>query len=656
MKLRLNLIFIIISLLLLSCVGTVKDTKKEKTKTAIDDNEILKFDGVSEVEAVSSSAVEVYFYPAAGETAKLNYKIFYDGSTGSENVPAHQLIPDYKGRLKYTVRNLIQAKKYTFNVQVQNTQTLGESANTSTKSTTTFKTETADFHGIKKVENLSGSNGLYALNVNWVLAESSGALPGLEKDGDPLFYEVVLLEASKLSPADFDNTTYGVADGRITQIVDSNQMNTTVNGLKSGTKYHVMVRCYNKLFVDNSNNPLYFKETNNEMITASTLVAGAAEVQFDSSTLDIRVPTDNTGRNTIHATWGNISGIIDHLRLYKNKVDKTFNKNTSVASSCVPLPDPNGISCHFINYSNTSFKVSDLETLEEYDFNLAICLDPTCSAGNRLFFDEVTQTIKPTNVSFPGILALNKPTSSTAIDEITFTITPPDITTGVVDGLLVQQNVGSTRIPLNSPDSSMPNPTNYKVLPFNYQTATEITVKGIEPASSSNLCFSVVPFIFSSDGSVNPDTSNEVIDCITPKKDGLLAQQNDFLITVPTAIQFSGLQNVTFSNSNNTLLLQWDKPSLGIYDRYVIFWKDRSVGSSFSFSDAVNGDSNYYMQTVGMDDKNTLLFLTAGQAISGKQYDIGILSNYSLFKFFYPSNNNLDGYSQPNAITTFTIP
>lgn len=656
MKIRSIMTFTLLLVSFYSCVGTVKDTKKAKTKTAIDDNEIIRFDGVSEVHAVSSTAVEVFFYPAAGETAKLTYKVFYDGSTGSENIPAHQLLPDYKGRLKYTVRNLYQAKKYTFNVQVQNNETLGESANTSTKSTTTFKTQTADFQGIKNVENLSGSNGLYALSVDWVLAESSGALPGLEKDGDPLFYEIVLLEAQKLSPADFDNTTFGIADGRITQIVDSNQMNTTVNGLKSGTKYHIMVRCYNKLFVDNSNNPLYYKERNTEMVTASTLVAGAAEVQFDSSTLDIKVPTDNTGRNTINASWGNISGIIDHLRLYRNKVDKTFNKNSSVTTSCTPIPDPNGISCHFINYSKKGLKVSDLETLEEYDFNLAICLDPTCSAGNRLFFDSVKRVIKPTNVSFPGILALEKPTKSTNIDEITLTVTPPDITTGVVDGLLVQQNIGSSRIPLNSPDLAMTNPTNYKVLPFNFQNATEIIVKGIEPASNKNLCFSVVPFIFSSDGSVNPDNSNEVIDCITPKKDGLLAQQNDFLITVPTAIQFSGLQNVTYSEGNNTLLLQWDKPSLGIYDRYVIYWKDRSAGSAFSFTDAVNGDSNYFSQTLGAGEKNTLLFLTSAQAASGKQYDIGILSNYSLFKFFYPSNNNLDGYSQPNAITTFTIP
>ena len=607
------------------CVGTVEDANPSVTKGSTTSQSPLKFDGIYEAVAIADEKVDVFFYPASGDNSDLTYQIYYDGLETPISVPATTLSKDYRGLLKYTVTGLSINSTYSFKVQVKNAEG-NSSESTNTSSVQTFSNVTCDFAGISNVRNLSGEDGRTALRIEWPAARKEGS-DFVSKNLDPEQYEITLLNTESLTPEAFDDDYFGEPDRKVVY-VDGDKIYHQVNGLQAGTEYFVRVRCIHYEYLENGADSSYKKEENSDYYIAETLSDDLASIDADLSTFQVEVQSFNS----ISASWEAAEGSFQEYRLYYHNLDDdalswaSFKTSRSDVCSGEDSINDNWF-CKKIDYDKTSTVIADLDSLANYEMYLVICLSSDCSNSESIVFEsDSPYYIYPGVASFAGITNIENPRYYWAIDEIYLTIASPDYSTGILDGLIVEMKARSTDptadTQLNNPDGG--NNTNYQVAEFDYTKDSEITITGIDANSSEQYCFSVLPYIYN-DGEVEINRDAETIRCISPA------------IELPTVDEFEGLNtgSTTADQVNNTLTLSWSEPTGGVYDTYIIFIKEVSDGSTFSFSAAVGGDSDYTAIEVPYGTlSKTLAFLPDGV------YQVGILAYYSSEDRYSDYNSN----------------
>lgn len=646
--------FVAFLFLFASCVGTIDDKNPNTTKGSEAGSALVFFNGINKAEPVSDEKINVFFEPAQGSAQDLTYLVSYDGLAVPFSYPATLLRPEYNGLLKVTISGLNINSAYNFQVQVRNTLGQTSKSDKSIK-VRTFSNKTARFQGIKSVKNLSGVDGRYAVRVEWTGADDSGKT--LKDPRDPINYEIVLLRKLKESdssaqtanPSQFDNKSLP-NEVRKEIIVSSDKLFHQVNGLEAGTEYYVRVRCTHDEFSDNSTNPLYKREENTDYREIKTLSSNGDPLEFDQNSLTFILDQGPSGLNSFNLTWDPAKGSFDHYRIYYREFtpDNIQWPTTEVFSSYYGgfpkdqlLPICNGADprlgkeywyCQKEEFSASTATLTDLKPFTKYMVHLIACYEADCApkAPNPAFDEYNSNTDPITNpgiASFSGIEEVINPKYYWALGEVYLKVTPPDLSSGVADGLLVGMQVQDDNGDLifssgptageindyqiiNSPD--VDNTTSpYQVPPFDFETTEEIVVRGVDPTSDNTYCFTVMPFTWQNGSAV-------------AFKDSAVQECQKIVIQPPTLSQFQGFTGYQIDTNDNSVTLSWNSPTGGLYDKFVVWI--RNDGTQFNYSD-VNGLANppaYYRFELPFSARTfTAPFLTPGN------YQFGILTQFS---------------------------
>ena len=643
---------------LMSCVGTVEDVDPEVTKTAEIPSSVISFYGIANAVAVGSDAVEVYFTPISGANAdKIVYELRYDGLLDPITIPAALLpTPDYKGEVHYLIQNLDYTRTYTFSVQAKDLENNISSSSFVTASAQPFQTTTARFKGIQSLTNTTGPAGKYSLNVGWILADHSGAFSGMEEDGDPLYYEVTLLESEKLSPSDFDNKAYGIADGRIQYFFTTDNFFVTVPGLQPGTEYHVMVRAHNKLYVDNSSNPYFKHEENHRYQTLATYSDQAANTDIIEDSVILSTPDGNDGKNSLDIAWDIIVGTIDHIRIYYFKSETSFVASTEITENCVI--GVNTIKCQKLDYNYLNYIIRDLQTGSDYSTVVAACIGYNCEEYK--LFDKKTRKVQANLANYAGVKSIKGPQSITNINSITLELLPPDLSTGTLDGILIRyyKNTPDNIFTLNHPFEDS-NGTELLVSEVTDPLNTySIEINHVDPSSQDEYCFSAIPYLYDSAESIVFDETNEFFICMVPNP---LGTPEERMIQTPLSTQFGGVNSSTYDPSTKAVISLWNAPTSGIFDQYIFVWREKTSSSEpFSYIEALKQDqTEYQLSYLAPNLSQNAIYLSNEQlpaAGLSKEYEMGILTQYIFYTNYYtPLPNTLEGYSEATEVRDLII-
>lgn len=611
----------IVTTIVFGCVGTIQDANNDLSKAADStDNIKLTYSGIVSAVPIANDKVEVFFPQSELDADSTAYVIRYDGLQVPIYVYGTSLRPDYRGLLRFTVSGLRIDTTYTFSIQVRDVKTGVESNNTATKQVKTFANFTANFNGITEVRNLSGDEGTTGIQVVWVPAEIKG---GIQKDEiDPIEYQITLIDGTVLNPGSMNDTAFSDPVRKVIS-AGADKRSVTINGLLPGRKYFVQVRAIHYGYSQFSADRNYLLEKNTRYLQISTYSDDMSSINFDESSFRLTLPPGSGGLYSLAASWTTPEGNFDHYRLYYTLQGATSLTNylsaedgDAVCNGTETLN--NAISCIPVaSNHNLNNLITGLDVNKTYDVVLAICASLRCEKSKRIYTSVFTQTTTPAVADFQGIKSIDPAKSITNLDQITLNFDLPNFLSGNISGYILRYygNDPSNASPFSVNDPDVLNTTGLSVLPYNVQNDTSITVTGVDPLTTDQYCFMLVPFSYNFDGTKNyGDTSGIVPKCVLPSIKG------------PDKNQFPGIDLDASSCDviNSSVTLKWNAPAAGIFSNYEIF----SVNDqpSFTFSSAVDYANNTYERLLLNSTTTNYRFIGLQP---GKTYRFGVLTYYS---------------------------
>lgn len=625
MKMNLSSPIIFLCLLLLvtqiACIGKIDDKNPEITKGTNQGVLILDFKGIVDAEPIADTKVELFFYPASGDQKDITYIISFDGSADQITVDGANLRPDYRGLLKYTYTGLDIDSRYFFRIQATDKKTGAKSYNGEFRIAKTFLNVTADFKGIASIKNLSGYEGLTSVKVSWPEATILGSTFS-PKEPDAREYILVTIEADQLAPSDFDNESFQ-DPVRKEYRVAATKVSMVANGLKPNTRYYGRVRALHHGYYENADNTKYKFEINSDYIEFSTLNADLASLKVDLSA----IRATSTGENSIDVQWGAVEGAIDHFRIYYNRTDQgnfeTY-KNGKETSCAGPEVSNPLYFCQKESAQTIRSKVVDLDPFNEYEMNVLICQDPSCT--NFLQYDRKTVNTNLQIISFSGVSDIILAKSLIEMDSLHLKYEVPDLASGNCDGLLIEAKLRTTGVPLVDTVLNHPldaNNTNLIVNSFDFQTDDEVKISGIDYSTNEPYCFSVYPYIWKN-GGIETNKQNEVIKCILPK------------VVVPNEEEFVGITDAAVDNDTGFSTVRWEMPIAGLYTHFALFLKTGS--GEFNFGDAIASHHGYSRILLPPWQLEYTFILPPGS------YSVGILAYCELINTYSVFNSSTNSF------------
>ena len=623
--------FMVLIALTFSCVGTLDSTEPEKTNVVGQETDTLSFEGVQLIQAISHDKVEVYFFPPSSNPEDVTFYIYHDGLYAPLSVAATSLETDYRGYMRYVITGLQVATTYSVKVEAFDRELDITSANNNVEIVTTYDNVTAEFHGLASAVSLPGIAGMYGIKVTWPSANSIGTSFN-PNELDVKGYVVTVLNADTLTPADFDNTSYS-APQRMVYEVSEDSVSYIVNALTPGTNYYVRVRSLHFGYYQNSSDSSYNVERNNKYAKIATYSDDISDIDFDAAGFLASLGAGELGLSTINTVWSSPVGVFSHFRIYYstefNDAQLTLYSGDIVCNG--QETTDSGVYCKQLDYDATGAMITDLTALSDYKMVLMVCVDDDCGLTRRIPSSVASIRTEPKFASFGGITSVEMANDVNNLDHAQLNISSPLLSSGMIHGLLVQYNGadGTEAHSLNHPFTA--NNTSLGVLPFNYETDSTIIVTGVDIVSGSAYCFTVTPFIYASDSSIELDSTQSVQICYAP------------IIEAPSEFEFLGVSNC-MGITGGYASVMWVPPTAGLYSHYDLYI--REAGSTFSYASAVSGlDPAYtHIRVDGDVTQYTIPYLA-----SGTTYVVGVLTYFSLQGIPYRSEYNA-------GVTTCTIP
>lgn len=571
-------IFIFALISLVSCVGTVQNSNHNFTRSADVPESPLNFSGIVSASAISDSKIEVFFYPASGGSGLYTYDILVGSSPFPVSVPSDVLVPDYKGMLKVTLNGLTRMTTYQIKVEVRDGTSQVQSSSGMLRAATTFDNQVADFAGISSVSNTPGQDGKDSIKIRWTPARTSGGL--VKQDWDPESYEVVLVDAERLTPGDMD-VAYTEAQGRWVYAFnhDDAKNEHIIRGLPSETKFYVRMRSIHKASINDVYDPKKRSELNTNYASIATLSASLADINFLTDSFGLNLAPGEQGLTAIQANWTGASGVFDHYRLYYSEAGGGV-ASGSLPSLCLPpiLSAPGStVFCKKADFDKTTTPISGLTPYTDYEVVLVLCATTQCGSSERIVAPVRTIKTDPASPVFNGLREVREGASLDEIGNLYLSFDIPNFATGYFDGLILKM-----RRTLDGSDAAVElttisNPIFHNE--YNFLMDNNITVRGVNYLDIEPFCFTLYPFKWDTNGTDRRESPNDIWKCVQPK------------IDPPTALDFPGLGES--STENNAVTLAWSAPAKGIFSHYELFWRKQS-GGHFSWGDAIAQAGNNY--------------------------------------------------------------
>lgn len=616
----LNAIFIsIICLIQFSCVGTIKEANTKNTKSASStDITIENYSGIISAKAIANDKIEVEFPQVSGDSDSIAYVIRYDGQLTPTYIYGSGLSPNDKGTLKYTIKNLNTNASYTLSVQARNVKTEKESTNTTVKTSLTFNNLTANFLGINDIQNLVGIAGATGIKVLWQPAVKIGLDDPAENDA--AYYQVTLIKCK----SEQMNLVDASSDcARKVLIISSEDRYAIISGLDPSTEYKVQVRCIQKGFLDNSNNPLYKTEQNTKYMAIKTLDSNSSNITFNESSFVLSLPAGQAGTSSIKANWETVKGkAFDHYRIYytenSNSSFNIDNGNTNCTSSTIQ----SGLNCLLSESDKSEALITGLKSGSTYFFKFVICTSVGCDSNHRkVSATKYTSKILPTIAQFNGITSINAAKNINSIDQVDLNFIKPDISNGGVYG---DYKIYWGTTPENTNNLINSDDTTFSILPYDPLTTNKISIRGTRVGST--YCFKLLPFLQDTTSGL-PIFGNQTIvaKCITPT------------LQSPSRSDFPGFINTSQAcdNGNKKITLKWKPPSIGIFSKYEIFYKSVAIDqeNSFSLASSTRNGTDYNKISLAANDliidpDSGDITYTLYNFTNGYFYNFGILTMY----------------------------
>jgi hypothetical protein len=608
------------SVVLVSCVGTVKDSNPISTRVLDSADKVLKgYDGISAASAISDKKVEVLFSQLEGNPDNFSYSISYDGQSIPILIDANNIRtePD-NDKLKYTINNLDPNTTYNFAVQIKDKITGSVSSNSAKRQATTFNNITADFFGVSELRNVSGAEGKTSIQVFWPEAVRTGPPVGIKAPGDPVNYKITVVNANTLTTVDINDETKGSPSRQIFT-ANGDLRSIIVKGLIPNTKYYVQVRSVHSQAKDAPyNSDLNYKiETNTKYLAINTFSDDPPEVNLNS--LALTHSPGFGGYFAIDAEWEFPQGNYDHVRLYysiKADVDlitlRNYINGGSHDENCDSTETGDtDILCQKTLSSFNSSTLTNLIPNTPYNVMMAVCLDITCRQTVLLEGKELTTT--PLALGFEGIKTVEMANTLSRLDQLYLKYNPIDLTKGHIDGLEVYY----TNDPADDTPELIEDTATLFIENYNFQEEEQIVIGGLTLDGTTTHCFDVYPYTINSS---NVRVENKVgypRQCIT-----------NAIVSAPSSLEFPGLltgsDDFNCDNVNKTIDVEWNLPTKGVYSHFEVFYQRvNSASDSFSFDQGIAGNVNYQKVMVGPNVKErTIGILPAGQ------YKVGVLTYY----------------------------
>jgi hypothetical protein len=570
-------------LLLLGCVGTVEDAKQEYTKINEAGKVALQFAGVTSTVAISDSRIEVFFYPAQGGSGLYTYDILVSGQTEPISLPSDILQPDYRGLLRYTITGLERLTTYLIKVEVRDKETEVQSTSGVMKTVTTFDNLVSDFDGIANASNTPGQDGKDSFKIRWTPARESSGLS--KQSWDPVSYEIVVVDADRLTPNDMDVTTLGPENGRwvfgLTH--NSSQNEYIVRGLPSSKKFYVRMRSIHLSSVNDVYNPKKRSELNTKYVSISTLSSQLADLNFNPQSFTVALSSGEQGLNALMTSWTSALGVFDHYRIYYSEQDGGAASGNLPDLCLSPLNSPATATvwCKKMDFKLTATPITGLKPYTNYEVVLVVCATTACRDGERLLTPVRTILTDPSLPAFNGISTLVTAKSLQELGTIKINYQPPNFSTGYFDGLMIKMRRTTDGSDQEVDVTQTSSPVYHQQ--YNFLADNSVVLDGINYLAVEPFCFAMFPFKWETDGLTKREFRENVTwRCTSP------------IIDPPTALEFKGVDSATTSGSSITL--NWTAPTAGIFSHYEIYYTKIS-GTSLIWGDAIDQAGKNFNQT-----------------------------------------------------------
>lgn len=660
--------YILLLIVITSCVGTVEDKNPKISKTADAGSTGISFAGIVDAVAVSDSKVTVKFIAASGNQADLTYLIYVNASLIPIEVKADSLQTDTFGQFVFTVGNLVVNTTYSFSVGVRKNSTGSESLNNKVVYATTFANYTANFDGISNVYPSAGAAGQNEVQVEWIPAETKGS-EFSPKANDPIGYEIRYMKASDGSAELLKNISSpyvkkSLIPATLTATSPlSVERKRAVSGLTSGTKYYFMVRAFHKAWVDYNSDTNYKSEAN-EIVMSVTTLDSSGVFDWDITSVKIQTPPGEDALSKIDVKWSPAVGPFASYRVYLEKVGEPTDDLLTVEAGA-PIFDSNYLDTLTgqgkFDTITPEFTYKRLENLISYAYyrtTVVACAKSTCQQGERLEGNVILFRVTPEIAPFSGVLsildpdALDKINNPAPIDTVRVTFDPPVLSAGYANKFelycyesltdpsptLLDYNVTNTSGKIGCDGIKRITPTPSTASAIGSLTELELEADFIpagKKISDREFCFGAIPVIEGTNF-VKREISNAIVKCKV------------FEIKVPTASEFLGAHNVCNSGADS-LTVTWDLPSNGLYTNFEVFWKENN-GGAFKYADAQLG--GVYSSQDALSDSTTTYTITGLKA--GKSYQYGVLAYIADgTKIYSEANVGIQNCSIPFPVPRF---
>lgn len=664
LTLLVNITIIIFSV---SCVGTLEDTKLEKTKTVSAEVDILEFNGLDQAVAISDSHVELYFKSAGGKSEDLVYKIFINNSRFPVHLNSTSLSSKQQGYFIYTVKNLQINTTYAFSVSALDKKSGKESSKGKTLFATTFMDFTSEFGGVNKLELPNGKRAKDSVIVNWVPVDGIGTL--YAKNRDVVGYEITYtfgVDAVKIMNDSLyigpNKVTLSEVDYSSELPMISKERSREISGLLADTLYYFRVRAIHAGYNKFSTQIEGYKKEENNIIKSIRTEKSQGSFYFDQTTIKLTKPYGEKALNTHEVKWQSATGDIDHYKVIVQEVE-SFEVSDKLTTEDIDiiLLSPS-LSNQRVDSREDFYIIKNLESYRPYQIKFIICGTPQCDSTNRLESELFWFDTFPILAPFEGISSIDSPLNfpDVAVSRVHLNFTPPSTNLGYLTALhfycysspndenpveLIidkvtespsKENCNGVKLVIRNEDDSgyIHNMPEKQEDYFNF---SKVSIEGAIPGQQ--YCFSGIATI---DG-INSygfkdikNIENANIKCIIPE------------VKVPSIVEFPGRKSSCIIN-DNSLGVSWDTPTGGIYQFFSVFWKLKDLRNPFNFLDATINESVYKYEDQIEQDKTIKII---DNLTPGKEYEIGVLTYYvdpiSGKKIYSEFNASIGACSLPN--------